>query len=146
MTRRLGVRQDSTAWTPIFIPVEIKILDLRAEPGARWVDTVAKGHQAWAWVLEGAVEADGQSVAACQALRLSPSMTCTAPSAGARLVVFSGRPTSTTVVQAGPFVGSSRAEIEAFHARYRSGGMGRLPAFDQDAIGRAFDAAQKNIA
>jgi redox-sensitive bicupin YhaK (pirin superfamily) len=146
VTRRLVVGQDGTVQTTISTPVEVTILDIRAEPGARWVEMLAKGHQAWAWVLEGGLKVDGQSVAAGETLRLTAGVTFAASAVGARLVIFSGKPTGSTVVQGGPFVGSSRAEIDGFHARYRSGGMGRLPAFDQAAIDRDYDAAQQNIA
>lgn len=146
VTRRLVVGRDGPANATITTPVDVTILDIAAEPGARWVETVAAGHQGWAWVLAGQVDFGGQSVAAGEAVPLASGTRLQASPGGVRLMVFLGRPTGSTVVQGGPFVGSSRAEIEAFHARYRSGGMGRLPAFDQAAIDRAFDAAQQNIA
>jgi redox-sensitive bicupin YhaK (pirin superfamily) len=146
VTRRLVIGRDGATTASVATPVDVTIIDISAEPMATWTETVEAGHHAWAWVLHGQVEVDGQSVAAGEALLLSFGRQFVASAVGVRLILFSGRPTGSTVVQGGPFVGSSRAEIEAFHARYRSGGMGRLPAFDQAAIDRAFDAAQQNIA
>jgi redox-sensitive bicupin YhaK (pirin superfamily) len=142
VTRRLVVGRDGTVKTP----VDVTIIDLHAEPGSSWVETIGAGHQAWAWVLDGRIERDGHPVMAGEAFPLTSGVQLSTRDASSRLVIFSGRPTGSTVVQGGPFVGSSQAEIEAFHARYRSGAMGRLPAFDQDAIDLAFDAAQNNIA
>jgi redox-sensitive bicupin YhaK (pirin superfamily) len=125
------------------MPVDATIVDIRAEALATWVETVGTAHQAWAWGLDGQV---GQSVAAEEAIPLSSAMQVSASAAGVRLIVFSGRPTGSNVVQGGPFIGSSRAEIDGFQARYRNGGMGHLPAFDQVAADRAFDVANQNTA
>jgi redox-sensitive bicupin YhaK (pirin superfamily) len=146
VVRRLVIGQDGAAQGPIATPVDVTIVDIRAEPMATWVETVGTGHQAWAWVLDGQVEMDGRSVAAGEAMPLSSAMQVSASAAGVRLIEFSGRPTGSNVVQGGPFVGSSRDEIDGFQARYRNSGMGRLPAFDQVAIDQAFDAAHQNIA
>ena len=146
VTRRLVVGRDGPATAPVETPVDVTIIDLHVDPASTWVETVEAGHQAWAWVLDGRIEIGGHPVMAGEAFPLTSGMRLSTGDVSGRLVIFSGKPSGSTVVQGGPFVGSSRAEIEAFHARYRSGAMGRLPGFDQDAIDRAFDASQKNIA
>jgi redox-sensitive bicupin YhaK (pirin superfamily) len=52
----------------------------------------------------------------------------------ARFTLFAGVPIAQDIHPGWPFVGSGPAEILAFRARFASGGMGRLLAFDQAAM------------
>jgi redox-sensitive bicupin YhaK (pirin superfamily) len=99
--------------------------------GAVWDETLAEGQQGWFLVHGGSVFIDGAEAREGHAAPIGGGARLRAGAEGARVFVFAGRPMAARPAQRGPFVGSDREMLDRFDGRFRSGGMGRLVAFDQ---------------
>jgi hypothetical protein len=108
--------------------------DVHLEPGAMFEGALPAEHNAFVYVYEGdaRVGEERRPLAHRSAGLLSSgdSIRVHAGGAGARVLVLAGRPLREPVVQYGPFVMNTRAEIEQAIADYRSGALSR------DEIGR----------
>lgn len=98
-------------------------VDLELTPGGEVTVPVTVGHNAFFYVYEGAVAIGDQGVHQYQAGLLGDgdAVTLQAGAEGARAVLIAGRPIGEPVVQHGPFVMNTRAEIEQAMADFRDG-------------------------
>lgn len=98
-------------------------VDLELTPGGEVTVPVTAGHNAFFYVYEGAVAIGDQGVHQYQAGLLGDgdAVTLQAGAEGARAVLIAGRPIGEPVVQHGPFVMNTRAEIEQAMADFRDG-------------------------
>lgn len=111
----------------------ILLLDVHLAPGARVSIPVDAGWTAFLLCLSGAgltgPSEKKRAVAAHEALGFlddGDRLALTAGEAGLHVLVGGGRPLAEPIVFGGPFVGNTRAEVEAAYARYQRGEMGRL--------------------
>jgi hypothetical protein len=144
----LSRRQVFGGMAPLALPVQAALADVTAAPGATWTEDVLPGHAAWAYLHGGAVDIGGEVLPAGHAVALPSGTRIVAGPAGARVMLFSGLPTGARPLHRGPFVGSDKAMLDRFSARFETGGMGRLTPFDQAALDRQHDAgvaARQNV-
>jgi redox-sensitive bicupin YhaK (pirin superfamily) len=110
--------------------VPVTILDVALDPGARWEHELPASYNGFAYVIEGAARIGDRQVAAGQVGWLAPSASSRLPfeagPQGVRLVLYAGQPLGEPLVQHGPFVAGSPAEISEFHRRYRAGQFTRM--------------------
>ncbi|MFO0931333.1 MAG: pirin family protein [Planctomycetota bacterium] len=119
----LGVAGPAKTFTPI------TILDLSLAAGARHDVNLPEGHTVAMLVMAGqavihnrrAVAQDDFVLFEREGRRISIAATT-----ACRFLVLSGRPIGEPVVQYGPFVMNTQAEIEQAYRDYRSGKMGTL--------------------
>ena len=102
-------------------------LDLSLPAGAGYLVPIAKTHTAFAYVFEGEASigaaAIGRQVAAgtLAILGAGDGVALAAGANGGRLLVVAGRPLDEPIVQYGPFVMNTSAEIEQAIRDYQSG-------------------------
>jgi hypothetical protein len=107
------------------------IVDVALPAGARFTQPIAAGRNAFLYVFEGsvAVGPDGESRALAVhrsgILSDGDTVDITAGSDGGRFLLLAGRPLNEPVVQYGPFVMNTRAEIEQAIRDYQSGELTR---------------------
>ena len=104
--------------------------DVHLEPGAVFEEALPAGHNAFAYVYEGEarVGKEGKPLGHRSAGLLSTAgdaVRVEAGEKGARLLVLAGKPLREPVVQYGPFVMNTRAEIEQAIDDYQSGALSR---------------------
>jgi len=109
--------------TPGHMSTDPLFVDLDLPPGARVNLPVAAGHNAFLYVYEGSAAVGGQALGFRQAGVLSAGdfVSITGSEQGARLILIAGRPIGEPIVQYGPFVMNTAAEIEQALADYRAG-------------------------
>ncbi|MCU0975808.1 MAG: pirin family protein [Steroidobacteraceae bacterium] len=109
-------------------PTEPLFLDLHLAPGTAFTVPLPTGHAAFLYLYEGSarIGADGGALPHRAAGLLSDgdAVQVTAGPEGARLLVLAARPIREPVVQYGPFVMNSRAEIERAILDYQQGRLG----------------------
>lgn len=102
---------------------DVAIWHIVMEPGARWSLPAAAGPDTVRvlYVFDGGpVEVAGQSVAPSTAVVLESGVdVALASAAGTEMLMLQGRPIAEPVVQHGPFVMNTRAEIEQAFSDYR---------------------------
>lgn len=139
VTRRVILGASGGVASPIAAPLSARLIDVDLDAGATLDEPVASGETAFAVIRDGRVRTDAgpaNRATAVFAKRGALRLIAEAPS---RLTIFAGPPLRHTVIPAGPFVASTDAQARAFRTRFSTGGMGRLIAFDQAALDRAFD-------
>jgi redox-sensitive bicupin YhaK (pirin superfamily) len=104
------------ATDPLFV-------DLSLPAGAQYRLQVPVGHNAFAYAYEGSARLDGQTLPPQTAGILSDGgyIDIEAGPEALRLIVIAGKPLGEPVVQYGPFVMNTRAEIEQALDDYRQG-------------------------
>jgi quercetin 2,3-dioxygenase len=118
-----GARGPAHTFTPI------TMLDARLSEGARLPVTLPAGYNALAVVAEGRVRAGGFTANVGEVVLFAndaPRLELVAEE-GAHVIVLSGEPLDEPVVQYGPFVMNSRAEIERAMLDVNSGKFGPIP-------------------
>ncbi|WP_324778536.1 pirin family protein [Thiobacillus sedimenti] len=102
---------------------DVLYLDVGLPPSARFRHPLDDARNAFAYVFEGDAHLAGEALPAHTLAVLGPGDTVelTAGAAGARFILVAGRPLGEPVVQYGPFVMTSREEIEQALADYRAG-------------------------
>ncbi len=108
---------------------DLRYLDVGLEPDRRFEHALDPAASAFAYVLEGGARITGREVPGHHLAVLGEGdrVEVTSGPAGARLILVAGRPLGEPIVQYGPFVMSSRAEIEQALADYRDGRLVRDP-------------------
>lgn len=105
-------------------------VDLQFEAGAQISPTIPAGHNAFLYVFEGNLEIASETAAGERQLAvLSPSeesaqIELRAEGGPARALLLAGAPLNEPIVQIGPFVMNTRAEIEQAFADYQAGRLG----------------------
>jgi redox-sensitive bicupin YhaK (pirin superfamily) len=102
-------------------------LDVELPPGAKFVQPVAADHNAFVYAFEGAIRVGSRDVPthAGAALTRGERIEVEAGPEGGRFLVLAAKPIGEPIVQYGPFVMNTRAEIEQAIRDYQSGAFGR---------------------
>ena len=100
---------------------DVQYLDVRLDGGARFVHAIPESYTAFLYVFEGDASLSGHEVPRHALAILGPGseVAVTAAGEGARFILVAGKPLREPIVQYGPFVMNSRAEIEQAMADYR---------------------------
>jgi quercetin 2,3-dioxygenase len=105
--------------------VPVTLLDLTLAPGARFQQDLPASYNGFVYLVEGGASIGERAVGAGDVGWFAPApatdLVITAGERGARLVLYAGQPISEPLIQHGPFVAGSRAEIAALHQRFRAG-------------------------
>jgi redox-sensitive bicupin YhaK (pirin superfamily) len=102
---------------------DVLYLDVSLAPGARLSVPLDDARNAFAYVFEGQARVAGEDLAkhTLAVLGAGDTVDIAAGDAGARLILVAGRPLGEPIVQYGPFVMSTRDEIEQAFSDYREG-------------------------
>jgi len=105
-------------------------LDLHLPAGSEFTQAIPAGHNAFIYVYRGDVEIEGSAVASEQLAIFandanSDGIRIQSPAAS-RVLLFAGQPLQEPIVQYGPFVMNSQAEISQAVADFRAGKLGAL--------------------
>ena len=102
---------------------DVRYLDVSLTADARFSLPLAETHHAFVYVFEGSARLADEVLAkhTLAVLGSGDTVDVVAEAAGARFILVAGRPIGEPVVQVGPFVMNTRAEIEQAFADYRDG-------------------------
>jgi redox-sensitive bicupin YhaK (pirin superfamily) len=102
---------------------DVLYLDTSLAADARFSLPLNDTHNAFAYVFEGSASVAGESLAkhTLAVLGLGDTVEIQAGTSGARFILVAGRPIGEPVVQYGPFVMTTREEIEQAFEDYRDG-------------------------
>lgn len=102
---------------------QLRYLDVQLPAGRSFRPSVEAGLSAFLYVFEGDIRAGAIPVPthALGVFGNGPPVDVTAGSAGARFILVAGRPLGEPIMQYGPFVMTSREEIERALTDYRDG-------------------------
>jgi redox-sensitive bicupin YhaK (pirin superfamily) len=105
-------------------------LDVALEPGQAFAETLPVAHAAFVYVFEGGARLGAAELPLHNLAVLTPgdSVDIVAGPAGARFILVAGRPLNEPFVQYGPFVMSTREEVDQAVADYRAGRLVRAKA------------------
>jgi redox-sensitive bicupin YhaK (pirin superfamily) len=110
------------------VDTEPTMLDVALPPGGREVIALPQGHTAFFYVFEGGVQVHGldRDVDPHTLVVLSDgdAVELFAGARGGRALLLAGRPLREPIVQYGPFVMNTRAEIERAIEDYQAGRFG----------------------
>ena len=100
-------------------------LDIAIDAGAVFGQSIASGHNAFAYVYEGEVSVGADDVGKGELIVLGDgdAVTVTGKSAKSRLILVAGKPIGEPVARYGPFVMNTQAEIMQAVQDYQSGGF-----------------------
>ena len=109
--------------------VPVTLIELTLAPGATFRQTLPATYNGFFYVVDGDAGVGHDRVATGQVGWLAPSastdlatdLTIWAGASGAHLVLYAGEPIGEPLVQHGPFVAGSPAEIAEFHRQFRAG-------------------------
>jgi quercetin 2,3-dioxygenase len=122
--------------------VPVTLIDFTLAPGAAFQQDLPPGYNGFVYVLDGQVVVGADRLDAGEVGWLAPSsashLAMSAGGAGARLVLYAGAPLHEPLVQHGPFVAGSPAEITRYFAGFRAGQFAHMSELgrarkDQDA-------------
>lgn len=102
--------------------------DITLPAGERFNQTLPSGHNAFVYVIEGALEIADTPVPAGSLAVLGEGerLSLQAAPGQARLLLVAGKPFGEPVARSGPFVMNTREEIQQAYDDYRSGRFGRV--------------------
>ena len=118
---------------------DVAIWQLEMEAGSQLIlpPAQATSHRTL-YIYEGhGIQIDGFPVASGHAVFVQPEATLALTGTGdilTKILVLQGKPIGEPVVQHGPFVGNTRADIEEAFTRYRHNGFGGWPWFSNDPV------------
>ncbi|HSY37995.1 MAG TPA: pirin-like C-terminal cupin domain-containing protein [Polyangia bacterium] len=113
--------------------VAVTLVELTLAPGATFHQTLPASYSGFFYVVDGEAGVGHERVAAGQVGWLAPAastglasdlatdLEISASPGGAHLVLYAGEPIGEPLVQHGPFVAGSSAEIAEFHRQFRAG-------------------------
>ncbi len=109
---------------------DVLYLDVALDPGANFRHLLNDQRNAFMYVFEGAARVGTETLKTHQlaVLGAGDAVEIVAAEAGARLILVAGRPLGEPVVQHGPFVMSTREEIEQAFSDFRAGRLVRTKA------------------
>jgi quercetin 2,3-dioxygenase len=124
---RRGVVQDPNT--------DVLYLDVRLVPGAKFSLPLQRSHRAFIYLFEGSGQVGSTNLPlhSLGVLSEGDAVTLTSGPDGARFILVSGKPIGEPIVQYGPFVMNTRAEIEQAFRDYQAGRLVQKKA----AISRA---------
>jgi len=102
---------------------DVRYFDVALDAGARFAYPLAATHSCFAYVFEGSAETQRETLAThtLAVFGEGDTVEVVAGHERARFILVAGRPLNEPVVQYGPFVMNTQAEIEAAFNDYRSG-------------------------
>lgn len=105
-------------------------LDVTLDAGKSFTESLVTDHTAFVYTFEGQAGLAGQTLSVHHLAVLTPgdSVDIVAGPAGARFILVAGRPLNEPFVQYGPFVMSTREEVDQAVADYRAGRLVRAKA------------------
>ena len=107
-------------------PTDPYYLDVHLEAGATFETALPTGHNAFVYAYDGEASIAGKALPHRAAGLLSDGETVEIKTdKGARVLVLAGKPIREPVVQYGPFVMNTRAEIEQAIADYQAGRLSK---------------------
>ena len=122
---RLYSGASGTLRSPTRNRVPVTLIDLTLAAGATFHQELPASYNGFFYVVDGDAAVGNQRVAAGQVGWLAPSdsseLAISTGASGARLVLYAGEPIGEPLVQHGPFVAGSPAEITEFHREFRAG-------------------------
>jgi quercetin 2,3-dioxygenase len=105
--------------------VPVTLLDLALAPGSRFQQDLPPSYNGFVYVIEGDGSVGEQAVAVGDVGWFAPApatdLLITAGERGVRIVLYAGEPIAEPLIQHGPFVAGSRAEIDGLYQRFRAG-------------------------
>ncbi|MDA8128956.1 MAG: pirin family protein [Betaproteobacteria bacterium] len=109
---------------------DVLYIDVSLPPSGRFSEPLDDARNAFVYVFEGDARLAGEPLAThtLAVLGSGDTIELAAGSAGARFILVAGRPIGEPVVQYGPFVMTSREEIEEALADYRAGRLVKAKA------------------
>jgi quercetin 2,3-dioxygenase len=144
---RVLVGESQGLISPINPPTKVRLVEVTLAPNTTFTQALDDGENAFMWVIDGNVIANsetGSEKAVAGEIMIGgtsgPSLRLHSGDHDTRFMLFAGKPFRHDVVQGGPMVASTQAELATFMSRFRSGSMGHLKAFDQAALDAEFDA------
>lgn len=139
VTRRVLLGASAGLTSPLQPPLSARIVDVDLQAGAALDDVTPEGETAFAVIRAGEVATEAGTAGAGIAVLADGAPLRLTALTDARLTLFVGPPLRHRIIPAGAFVASSEAQAAAFRARFASGDMGKLMAFDQRDLDRDFD-------
>jgi hypothetical protein len=124
---RLYSGASGTLRSPTRNRVAVTLVGLTLAPGATFHQTLPASYNGFFYVVDGEAGVGHERVAAGQvgwlaaSTRLATDLEISAGPGGAHLVLYAGEPIGEPLVQHGPFVAGSSAEIAEFHRQFRAG-------------------------
>ena len=113
-----------TAVSPILDDItHVSYFDVQVKPGKRFQYQLLEQRNSFLYVFEGSAQVNGQTVDAHTLVTLNSDTSFpefVAGELGARFLLISGKPINESIVQYGPFVMNSRAEIDEAMRDYQS--------------------------
>lgn len=109
---------------------DVLYLDVALEAAAVFRHLLSDARNAFVYVFEGSARLGTEDLAAHElaVLGAGDAVEVVAGESGVRLILVAGRPLGEPVVQSGPFVMSSREEIERAYSDFRAGRLVRTKA------------------
>jgi quercetin 2,3-dioxygenase len=107
--------------------VPVTLLDLKLAPGAHFQQDLPASYNGFVYVIEGGASIGEKAVVVGEVGWFAPvhapatGLVITAGERGARLVLYAGEPIAEPLIQHGPFVAGSRAEIADLYQRFHAG-------------------------
>ena len=122
---RLYSGASGTLRSPTRNRVPVTLVDLTLAPGATFHQALPATYNGFFYVVDGDAAVGSERVATGQVGWLAPSasteLAISAGAGGAHLVLYAGQPIGEPLVQHGPFVAGSPAEITEFNRQFRAG-------------------------
>lgn len=129
---RLYSGATGTLRSPTRNRVPVTMVDLSLEPHATIVQDVPAAYSGFLYVLDGTADVGDVPVEAADVCWIAPDtgtsthLIIQAGAEGARMVLYAGEPQNERIIQKGPFVAGSNAELAAFYQAYRDGQFERI--------------------
>ncbi len=102
--------------------------DVFLPAGNEFTEAVTKGHNAFIYLIEGALEIGATTIGAGTLAILSDGgeLRISASTSDARFLLVAGKPFNEPVARSGPFVMNTTEEIQQAYSDYRRGDFGRV--------------------
>ncbi|MDB4955725.1 MAG: Pirin-like protein YhhW [Myxococcales bacterium] len=124
--------------------VPVTLIDLALAPHSTFRQGLPASYNGFCYVIEGGVHVGGTTLATGDVGWLAPGssdlLEISAGDQRARLVLYAGEPIHEPLIQRGPFVAGSPAEIIDLHRRFRSGEFTSM-----SQLARAYRAESQHV-
>jgi quercetin 2,3-dioxygenase len=129
---RLYSGSTGTLRSPTRNRVPVTMVDFTLAPDATVTQELPGAYTAFLYVVDGSVRVGDEVLVTGEIGWLDRAeqdvthLRLSAEAAGARVILYAGEPQNEPLVQRGPFVAGTPAEISAYYAAYRAGAFPRL--------------------